>query len=90
MSETIYPSREHGNADKAARRRALAAVDGIVDGALAIRKEVERGIRVDADDAQGLADNFRKLVGHLAEIGTLHDVRERDAAGRATAESWPP
>lgn len=87
MSQAIYPNREHKKADDAARRRAMAAADGLMADALAIRKEVERGIRVDADDAQGLADNFRKLVGHLAEIGTLHDVREWDAADRATAES---
>jgi hypothetical protein len=84
-----YPNAEHKRADEAARRRALKAVTDIEAEAFGLRKRLERGIiqdvRVDADDTQALYDNLRKLTGHLAELGTLYDVREWHAADKADA-----
>ena len=81
---TNYPNREHRDADVTARRRALDAVKEIEGSAFDLRKRLERSYlksaHFDADDTQQLYDSLRKLTGHLAELGTLHDVREWDAA----------
>lgn len=80
MSERAgYPNREHGNADKAARRRALAALNGIEDETRMLRRKIATEV-ADGDDTQVLADHVRLLTRDLAVLGTLRDVREWHAA----------
>ena len=38
-----YPNREHENADKAARRRAIKALDDIIDDAQTLQRRIARG-----------------------------------------------
>jgi len=87
---TSYSNREHWAADEAARRRALSAVSEIEGSAFDLRKRLEhsylKSAHFDADDTQQLYDSLRKLTGHLAELGTLHDVREWDAADKRETE----
>jgi len=83
---TTYPNREHQSADQAAVRRALHALEGIRREANDLHLKVSRVQRVDADDAQVISGYVRDLIGHLAELGTLHDVREWHAADLAARE----
>ena len=86
---TDYPNREHGNADGAARTRALKALDDIMAevGYLRAKLGRESRPRVDAGDAEVLNRKVFVLAGSLAELDTLHNVREWDAADRAQAEA---
>lgn len=79
-----YPNREHENADKAARRRALKALETIKDEVQILSGTLALGstARIDADAAQTIAGKVRDLAGYLAELGTLYDVREWDAIDR--------
>lgn len=80
---TGYPNREHENADKAAQRRALAALETITSEAEKLQRMLRAGHRADADDAQVISAAVQKLTGHLAELGTLYDVRQWHAADAA-------
>lgn len=87
---TGYPNREHENADKAARRRALRALETITSEAETLQRALRLqptlpgpGRRVDADDTQVMSAAVQQLTGYLAELGTLHDVREWHAADAA-------
>lgn len=84
---TGYPNREHENADKAARRRALAALDTITSEAETLQRALRLqstlpgpGRRADADDTQVMSAAVQGLTGFLAELGTLYDVRQWHAA----------
>lgn len=85
MTDYPYPNREHQRADERARRRAKTALESIETTAGYLIAKLENGYRLDADDTEGLSDLLRKLTGHLAEIGTLYDVREWHAADLADA-----
>ena len=90
MNEIVYPNREHKNADEAARRRAMAVLDHLVNEAGIMRKRIE-GDRVDGDDSQRIASLARDLTQHIAILGALREVREWDALDRAeTAEAGKP
>lgn len=90
MSDIVYPNKEHKKADETARRRALTAIGDLSDNLAMLRQRLESGpeFRIDADSAQGLAEYVRKLAGHLAELGTLYDVREWHKAD--LAEGYTP
>ena len=79
---TTYPNREHEAADRAARRRTLNTLEAIVSEAALIRQRVDNGRPVDGDNTQMLSSLVRGLTGYLAELGTLRDVREWDAADK--------
>lgn len=82
---TNFPNREHMKADQAARRRALKALDSVADEIKLMRNFLERGpdARVDAQNADVMQSKVHDLTGYLAELATLFDVREWDAADRA-------
>lgn len=76
--EFPFPNREHEVADKAARRRALRAIEDLEAELKLVRQRLELGAasRVDADTVQSISDYARRIVGHAAELGVLYDVRE--------------
>jgi hypothetical protein len=80
---TTYPNREHQAADQAAMRRALKALTDIKGEAEDLHLRLSRDQRVDADDAQTITGKVRDLIGYLAELATLRDVREWHAADQA-------
>lgn len=82
---TTFPNREHMKADQAARRRALKALDSISDEIQLMRVILGRGpdTRMDAQNADVMQSKLHDLTGYLAELGTLHDVREWHAADQA-------
>lgn len=83
---TTYPSREHENADKAARRRAEAALAELAGEAALLRRALKDGHKLDGDDTQRLADLVRSATVNLSVLGTLRDVREWHAADQAEAK----
>jgi len=82
---TEYPNREHENADKAARRRALKAVDEIAGECALLRRKLEAGRDLDADDVQTITHSLMRLTQNLSALTVLRDVREWDAADKAEA-----
>lgn len=76
---TDYPNREHENKDKAARRRAHAALDMIASEVSVVGRRIEGG-GADADDCRQMAEHVRALTEHLAVLETLREVREWHAA----------
>lgn len=85
---TDYPNREHAHADKAARRRALSALNDIESEVAFLRKRVS-GDTADEDITSTLAQRTADVIRQLAVLGTLREVREwheadaSDAAGAA-------
>lgn len=79
-----YPNREHENADKAARRRALRALADIETEVEYLRKRVASGV-ADGDDTATLMQRAADLTRHLAVLGNLRNVREWHAADQAEA-----
>lgn len=77
-----YPNREHMQADKAAERRALKALDDIEAAVRILRRRIEGGI-ADGDDTGTLTQRAAEVTRHLSVLGTLRDVREWHAADRA-------
>lgn len=81
---TAYPNKEHANADRAARRRALEALAELTSEAALLRRALAAGGRdLDGDDTQVLAGLVRKLTRDLSVLGTLRDVREWHEADEA-------
>jgi|GEM_PF-2976442 len=76
---TGYPNREHQNADQAARRRALKALDDMYSEVEILRQRIQRG-RVDGDDTQRIASLARDITQHVSVLGALGEVREWHAA----------
>jgi hypothetical protein len=81
---TGYPNREHANADKVARRRALAALDDIEGEVAFLRKRVNGGLG-DGDDTGTPAERAADVTRHLSVLGTLREVREWHAADEKEA-----
>jgi len=73
---TTYPNREHENADKAAKRRAIRALDDISNEVGILRRKLDQDVYVDGDDTQILVDRFRQLTIQMTILGTLSDVRD--------------
>lgn len=82
---TDYPNREHANADKAARRRALKALDEIASEAALMKRRLEDGHNACADDTQTLVHSVSRLTENLSVLAILRDVREWHAADEAEA-----
>lgn len=83
MTSTSYPSREHANADKAARRRALKALDDIIEDAQTLKRRIEHGYEPHGEDAQRIADKAVAVAVNFAFLEQLRDVREWHAADQA-------
>lgn len=71
---TDYPNREHKVADEAAKRRALAALDHMVQEIETLRTRITRDIG-DGDDSQRLSSLMRDVTQHISILGALRDVR---------------
>jgi aspartokinase-like uncharacterized kinase len=82
----VYPNREHRNADMAAHRRAVKALDQIGEHAAELRRRVTNG-QADAESAMPLAATVAQLGGYLAQLETLRDVREWHEADRAEGKA---
>lgn len=81
-----YSNREHQNADQAARRRALTAIDHMKQELSSLERRITySGTHVDASETQRLASLVRDLTEYLAVQETLREVREWDAADQAEA-----
>lgn len=78
-----YPNREHENADKAARRRAIKALDDIIDDAQTLQRRIARGYEPHGTDAQRRADKAVASAVNFAFLEQLRDVREWHAADLA-------
>lgn len=83
MAEISYPNREHANADKAARRRALAALAHLTDEAGNFRQRIEGGYAIDGDDARRIERLASDITRHVSVIGILSEVREWHALDAA-------
>lgn len=81
---TTYPNREHENADKAARRRALQALADIEGEVALLRKRVNGGI-AEGDHTSTLAQRAVDVTRQFGRLEALRDVREWHAAGRKEA-----
>ena len=85
-----YPNREHRNADRAARRRAHAALDLIEAEVAVLRRRLKTAdnplASIDGDDTQTIMGRVRDLTAELAIMATLRSVREWARADRETAE----
>jgi len=79
---TAYPNREHANADRAARRRALIALSDIEREVAFLRKRVENDL-ADGDDTSTLTQRAAEVTRQMAVLGTLREAREWHEAGRA-------
>lgn len=83
-------SREHGNAERAAKRRALKQIDMIVERAITLESALRKNASVYGSDGRSLADMVNVLTENLAILETLGDVREwakadeQEADGEAT------
>jgi hypothetical protein len=84
-----YPNREHKNADRAARRRALAALNAITAEAERLRQKLQEADNplssLDSDDTRTMDGKVHDLTAEFAVIGALRDVREWHAADLAEA-----
>jgi hypothetical protein len=76
---TEYPNREHANADKAARRRALQALADIEAEVAFLRRRIANEV-ADGDDTSTLAMRAADVTRQLARLEALRDVREWHAA----------
>jgi hypothetical protein len=78
--EPVYPSREHKNEDRAARRRALDRLAAIETEAALLRRRVERG-QTEGVDGAAMARLADELTLNLTIIGVLRDTRAWHALG---------
>lgn len=85
MTPIDYPNCEHENADKAARRRALSGLRGIIEDAQALVRRIEGDHAVDGADARRLTDKGIDVAINLAAMETLREVREWHGADQAEA-----
>lgn len=76
---TAYPNKEHGNADKAATRRALQALADIEREVALLRKRVESGT-ADGDHTSTLAERTADVTRQLAFLEALRRARGWHAA----------
>ena len=83
---TDYPNREHENADKAARRRALNALNDI-EGEVAYLRLRIAGDLADGDDTSTVAQRTTDVTRQLAILGALREVREWHAADAREAQA---
>jgi hypothetical protein len=83
---THYPNREHMNADAAARRRAVAALEKIGEHTAELADRLNNGAVPEPGEAYLLTGQAARAATHLAELAMLRDVREWDAADQAEVE----
>jgi siroheme synthase (precorrin-2 oxidase/ferrochelatase) len=79
-----YPNREHENADRAARRRAISALTSMSDEAMEFAAKLQAGVSTPyASDAQKFQHWTSQLLENLTILETLREVREWRAADEA-------
>ena len=83
MTDIEYPNPEHRNADKAASRRALAALRDVIEHAETLARRIEGGYEPHGEDAQRIADAAIRVAVNFSALETLRDVRASYAADRA-------
>lgn len=83
---TTYPNREHQVADDSARRRALAELKSIEQEVGYLRAKLDRGSRVEPENAQPMHEKILDLIRDLAILSTLREVREWHAADVAATQ----
>jgi len=82
---TTYPNREHERADKAARRRAITALDDIIADARMLQRRLEGdGYALGGSDVQNIVSKAVAAAVQFSALETLSDVREWHAADQAT------
>ena len=86
MTEIAYPNHEHELADKAARRRAITALEELAEQSGIMQRRLERGFDADGDDSQRLHGAVREVTQNLSIPGVLREVREWHAADMAAGE----
>jgi hypothetical protein len=84
MDGTVYPNREHRNADRAARRRALSRLDLIETEVKMLRRRIGQG-QAGGEDTATILTHVRDLTEFLAILGALSEVRDWHAADQADA-----
>lgn len=82
---TTYPNREHENADKAARRRAIQAASDLFDYATQLHRQLVGG-QVPSPQMIPLQELTANITANLAVLETLRDVREWHAADQADVQ----
>lgn len=84
-----YPNREHRNGDRAARRRAHAALDAIEAEVATLRRRLKSADNplssLDGDDTQLIMGKVRDLTAELAIMAALRSVREWAKADQVSA-----
>jgi hypothetical protein len=85
MTAVDYPNREHGNADRAAKRRALTALNSIIENAQLLVRALETDTALDPGASRRIADGAVSVAINLSALETLSDVREWHAADVADA-----
>ena len=85
MTTIDHPNREHGNADRAAKRRALTALNSIADEVKMLIRSLETDTTPDPSAARRIADGSTSVAINLAAMEVLSDVREWHAADIADA-----
>lgn len=80
MTAINYPNREHGNADRAARRRTLAALNSVIENAQLLVRAIETDTALDPGVSRRIADGAISVAINLSALETLSDVREWHAA----------
>jgi hypothetical protein len=85
---TEYPNKEHENAERRARRRALDALVLMIENAQHLARDLNGWKDVDMERGQSFPELSAKVTANLAMLETLRDVREWHAAdvaeGRVT------
>jgi hypothetical protein len=82
MTEIRYPDvaymgYDHREADRAARRRAAAALRGIIDEAAIVLDKLEEGREsIDAGDGRRILETAARLPEHLGILEALYQTRE--------------
>jgi len=79
----MYPNREHEKADKAAKRRAITTLVGIIQTAQDIYRRVDGDLPVYASDTHVMFGDLVKVNENLTILEILRDVREWHAADQA-------
>lgn len=78
---TEYPNREHANADKAARRRAITALGNLITDAQAMAKRLnDPDATIYMEDGRRFQDSSDRAAAELTRLETLREVREWHAA----------
>jgi hypothetical protein len=79
---TPFPERMHEQAVEINTRRAVHALDSLIERAALLRKRMNDGSPADAISAYDLAEQAMRVGIHLSALETLRETREWDKADR--------